>query len=1105
MNQKKSKSKYSFKTKQVSSVYPLSPMQQGMLFHSLYAQDSGVYFEQISWNIQGHFNGAAFEAAWQKVVDRHSILRTFFIWENRPTPLQVVLKQVALPWTNLNWRGMSLEKQQQNLQKLLSKQREAGFQLGQAPLMEYTLIELNDDNYQFIWNYHHILLDGWSMPIIFKEVLSFYEAEQKGQTLNLPKSRPYGDYITWLKAQDKEEAIAFWQKTLEGKTTPTPLTVDKYTPPRQKQQSDYQEITLQLSTTISSKLKTISQQNRVTLSTIVQAAWALLLSRYSREQDVLFGVTTSGRTGNLSGEANMVGLFINTLPLRIQVPSDGELIPWLEQIQQSMVQLQQYSYTSLIDIQALCELPGGTSLFESIVVFENYPIDASISPENSSLQLNRTDIKEHNNYPLTIVAVARNELSIRISYDHSCFEAETIERMLGHLQTIFTAIAEKPQQTVEEIPLLSEEERHQLLVEWNDTDSEYPQDKCIHQLFEKQVEETPKAIAVVFEEELSYGGFVVFEKEELSYGELNAKANQLAHYLSNLGVKAETLVGICVERSIEMVIGLLGILKAGGAYVPLDPKYPAERLSYMLDDAQVSVLLTQDSLRLSLPNSPAQVVCLDSDWGIIEQQSKANYKAEVEATNLAYIIYTSGSTGTPKGVAIEHQGVVRLVQETNYINFTAQEVFLQLAPVSFDASTFEIWGSLLNGAQLVIMPVDPPGLEDIAEAIEKYQVTTLFVTTALFNLMAEQQSDKLRSIRQLLTGGEIVSPIHIARMIEHLSGCQIIHCYGPTENTTFTCCYPVKKLEENEISVPIGRPIANTQIYILDKHLQPVPIGVVGEIYIGGDGLARGYLNRPELTEEKFSSNPFGPGKLYQTGDLACYLADGDIQYIERIDNQVKLRGFRIELGEIEASLMTHPKIRQAIVLASEELSANKRLVAYVVSEEDSDTSNNTLRQYLLSKLPEYMVPSVFVSLENLPLTPNGKVDRKALPIQSEEDVRSQLETKYIKPESTKEKTIAQVWQEILGIEKVGIKDNFFDLGGNSLLLLQLQNQLSQKLEQNLSIVELFQYPNIQALATYLNQKQNPQSNTKAISNQAETRRVRKAARKNRKQRRGKL
>ncbi|MEH1847549.1 MAG: amino acid adenylation domain-containing protein, partial [Nostoc sp.] len=1040
------------RTQKVESIYPLSPMQQGMLFHSLYAAESGMYFEQMTLSLKGNVNVAAFKSAWQKVVERYSIFRTLFVWENRSTPLQVVLKQVDLPWHNLDWRELSTTQQQQQLSKLLLSQREQGFPFHQAPLMECTFIQLSENTYKFIWNHHHILIDGWCLPIIFKDVFSFYEAERAGKTCYLPTPHPYRDYIAWLNSQNKEAASEFWRQTLHGFSAPTPLRVNKKLLQNQKPGSNYFEVALRLSAEVSRQLQSVAQQHRVTLSTIVQASWGLLLSRYSGETDVVFGVTVSGRHANLSGMENMVGLFINTLPLRLCISPQEQIIPWLQQIQQSMLELQHYSYTPLVDIQVKSEVPRGIPLFDSIVVFENYPVDSSLLDEGSSLQLSDIESFEQTNYPLTVVAAPGDELLIKISYDTVVFEENTIGRMLGHLQTIFSAIVENPQARVGEIPMLTELERHQLLVEWNETACEYPTDKCIHQLFEEQVQRTPSSVAVVF------------ENQQLTYQELNHRANQLAHYLLSLGVGKEVLVGICVERSIEMVVGILGILKAGGAYVPLDPAYPQQRLSYMLTDSGVQVLLTHSELSSSLLSHSAQVVCLDTDWGVIEQYSQHNQDAGVASQNLVYVIYTSGSTGVPKGVMNTHMGVhnrLRWMQQSYPL--TSSDRVVQKTPFSFDVSVWEFFWPLLTGARIVVAL--PEGHKDstyLVNLIFQQQITTIhFVPSMLQVFLQEPNSGNCSSLKRVFCSGEAL-PFELTQRFFSKLECELHNLYGPTEasiDVTFWPCLP----QENLQIVPIGRPISNTQIYILNKHYQPVPIGVLGELYIGGDGLARGYLNRPELTCEKFIANPFCDGKserLYKTGDLARHLSDGNIEFLGRIDNQVKIRGFRIELGEIEAVLNTHPQIQQAVVIATGDIPGNKRLIAYVVPRDESLTTNQ-LREFLLRKLPEYMVPSAFVTLDTLPLTPNGKIDKKALPAPDGEITR---ETQYVAPRTPTEEIIANIFAAILSVQNVGIHDNFFTLGGHSLLATQLISRLRVAFSVEIPIRAVFESPTVTQL-----------------------------------------
>ena len=609
------------------------------------------------------------------------------------------------------------------------------------------------------------------------------------------------------------------------------------------------------------------------------------------------------------------------------------------------------------------------------------------------------------------------------------------------------------------------EERRSALVKFNNTRTDYPFDVCVHTLFELQAEQTPDRVAALYRD------------RSLTYRELNSKANRLAHFLRSLGVGPETIVGLSLRRSLDVIVATLAILKAGGAYLPLDPDYPNERLAMMLDDAEVPVLLTESGLVGRLPAEGARIICIDRQQ--IPQENSSNPPNETNAGSLAYVMFTSGSTGRPKGVMVEHRSIVRLVKETNYADFGPDNVFLQFAPITFDASTFEIWGALLNGARLAIMPDGVPSLQELGCAIREYGVTTLWLTAGLFHLMVDERIQDLKPLRQLLAGGDVLSPKHVQKVLDSLD-CALINGYGPTENTTFTCCYSIPRGVPVGSSVPIGPPISNTQVYILDSDLEPVPCGEVGELYIGGDGLARGYLNRNDLTAERFINSPFpeaSSARLYRTGDLARRMPDGTVEFLGRVDNQVKIRGFRIELEEIEAALTSQPGVREAVVIARELATADKQLVAFIVSSAQAPPEVSGLRAHLQNILPDYMVPAFMFILPALPLDPNGKVDRRvlALMIPHEAERRST----FVGPLTETEEKIAAVLQEVLHIEKVGTDDNFFDLGANSLQLAGAHSRLQSLLDPDLGIISLFQNPTVRSLARYLgrdNQEQTPAS-----------------------------
>ena len=759
----------------------------------------------------------------------------------------------------------------------------------------------------------------------------------------------------------------------------------------------------------------------------------------------------------------MMGFFANTLTLRGDLSENPTFLELLERVKRTTLSAyahQDFPFEMLVEkIQPERDL-SRNPLIQVMFSLQNTPeADSSLS----GLKIE--------NMPLSTEIKARFDLEVNFwetnaglegvwVHNTDLFEPATITRMGNHFNNLVKSIIANPEARISELSFLSREEYHQLITEWNATKTDYPQDECIHQLFEKQVAINPDAVAVVFGE------------QHFTYGELNARANQLAHYLKSLGVKPDDLVGICLERSLNLIVGFLGILKAGGAYIPIDPDYPQERLSFLFQDTQVKILLTQVQIAESLPSHQAKVIYLDQDWGKIQQNSKENLPSSVTADNLAYVIYTSGSTGVPKGVLVPHRAVNRLLFGVNYVQLNAAQRMLHMAPIAFDASTFEIWGALLHGSRCVLFPDSIPTAKILKNTIEKEGITTLWLTAALFNFIIDENPHALSGIKQLLIGGEALSVAHVQKALVSLPSTQIINGYGPTESTTFTCCYPIPRITETPLeSIPIGRPISNTQVYILDEYLHPLPIGVTGELYLGGDGLASGYLNRPELTAEKFIPNPFSDdpnSKLYKTGDLARYLPDGNIEYLGRIDNQVKIRGFRIELGGIEAVLSQHNDVKVACVIVREDSPGDKRIVAYIVPPEEITPSISELRQFLKAKLPDYMLPSTFEVLEKLPLTPNGKIDRRGLKAPSY--IANQ--EKFVAARNQLEFKLVQIWSDTLKLENVGVQDNFFDLGGHSLLVPYLMTQIKQEFDQEFPLTILFDHPTIEALATILQERE---------------------------------
>ena len=915
---------------QIEDIYPLSPMQQGMIFHTLLAPESRVYFQQESYSLQGSLDIAALKQAWQHVIDRHPVLRTSFVWERRDQPLQIVYRRIELPWDQKDWRGLTPVEQQEQLQSFLEEDQKRGFDLSKTPLIRLTLIQMGEQDYELIWGFHHAILDKSSVTQLFKEVFACYQGYQSGQRVQLEQPRPFKDYITWLQRQDRSAAEAFWRKTLKGISAPTPFRVDHPVDDVNDKEETYDKQTLRLSQTTTASLQSLARRHQLTLNTIVQGAWGLLLSRYSGEESVVFGATVSGRPTDLVGAESMIGLFINTLPVRVDVSPGQTVINWLRDLQSELVEARRYVYSPLVDVHACSDVPRGTPLFESTVVFESMPQESGSQEPGKDFEIRIGSVYQWSHFPLAAVVWPTPELTIDLWYDCRRFDADTITRLFGHLQGLINGIISGPEQRLSELSLLTSTESQRLIFDWNQTEVEYAERyQCLHGLIEQQAERQPEAVAVVFED------------HELTYRELNKRATQLSHYLQGLGVGPEVLVGICVERSLEMAVGLLAILKAGGAYVPLDPSYPAERLRFMLADAGAPVLLTQQRLLSLLPAQDAAVVCLDSDWETIAQSTPAT-GASSAATheNLAYMIYTSGSTGTPKGAMTTHAAIVnRLLWMQQAYGLTESDRVLQKTPLSFDVSVWELFWPLITGARMVV--AKPDGHKDssyLIRLITEQQITTLhFVPSMLQAFLEDRGVEQCKTLRRVICSGEALGINLQERFFERLSGAELHNLYGPTEaaiDVTSWRCEP----NDGRSSVPIGRPIANTQLYILDERLELVPVGATGELYLGGAGLARGYHGRPELTAEKFIPNAMSRtsgSRVYRTGDLVRYGSEGEVEYLGRVDQQVKVRGNRIELGEIEAALAKHPGIQEAVVTVHEHAPGDVRLRAHLVPDQE--------------------------------------------------------------------------------------------------------------------------------------------------------------------------
>ena len=1356
----------------IEAIYPLSPAQQGMLFHSLYDPNSGEYLVQFLCTLE-KLNTAAFKRAWQHILQRHPVLQSAFVWEGQAEALQVVCRQVEFPWEEQDWRGLSQSEQQVRLKEYIDEDRRRGFHPAKPPLMRCALFQTADDTFEFVWTQHHLVLDGWSRSIVLKELLSLYESFARSQELELVLPRPYQHYISWLKQQDVSKSEAFWRQTLEGFAAPTPL-VPAINSEEGRKGSGKQELYLSAETTAA--LTSLTRQHKLTLNTVVEGVWSILLSRYSGERDVVFGETLAGRPPTLEGSEFMVGVLINALPVRVKICDDDYLVPWLKRLQQQQVQMREFEHSPLVQVQAWSEVPHGVPMFESILTFENYPVDVALKEWSGSVDIKDVRINDQTNYPLIVTATPGARLALSLTYDRGRFDDSTMVRMLEHLSVLLNEIADNVERRVCELPQLkaeyvgprneleqmladlwqeilgvekvgiyddffalggnsllgtriitrlnkafqmelsvmglfetsniagfavvveetllkeveelaepgtevmmfdkelvdqrnywverltgcvpqvtlpvdyqrkqrtsgekgivqaqldaavyerlrvltgdsafltytallsalevcmlqytgnrevlvgspeqqelgranalvvrnqlderatfkelleqvrqtllagyereeypyerlaqelgwsrapfdvlvgldgfhgelpevgqsltlrfqqaggellatleygaesyqeesvralwrqfervlrtglaggekqlaelgrlSEAEQWQVVQEWNESTVSYPGASCIHELFEQQVERDGEAVAVVY------------EGQTLSYGELNQRANQLAHYLLKYGLKPGMRVGIYLEHSATEVAALLAVLKAGGAYVPLELGHPSTRVAYIIEDARLELVLTQQHLVSGLPPE-AWPVLLDEDSDVWEEREESNPLQQAEPGDLAYVIYTSGSTGQPKGVEISHGALV------NYI-WWAKEVYLQGEPLAFalysslafDLTVTSLYVPLVSGNRLLIYGwegKEPP----LLRIVEEGQVGVLKLTPSHLALLRGREL-RQGGVRRLIVGGEALTTELAHEVWESFGGAvEILNEYGPTETTVGCMLHRYEVEQDQRAAVPIGRAAGNMQLYLLDERQQPVAENVLGELYIAGAGLAQGYLGQPGLTAARFVPNPFVAGeRMYKSGDLARRLANGKLEYVGRRDEQVKFHGYRVEWAEIEWALQQHPQVRESVVRVERDGQGQEVMLGYYVARQELEAGE--LRQFLKRYLIEETIPNVFVHLRGLPLTLNGKVDHRALPTLAES--RQKMQREYREPQTETEQALAGIWATSLGVERVGAEDNFFALGGHSLIAIQLLSRIRDGFQVDLPLRSVFDAPTVAGLARTIEQ-----------------------------------
>ncbi|MET9611076.1 amino acid adenylation domain-containing protein, partial [Streptomyces sp. NPDC006512] len=1028
----------------------LSPLQQGLFFHAVYdSQGEDVYTVQLALDIEGPLRPRSLRAAAETLVARHPALRAAFRNDGGLTaPVQVIPAHVDLPWTEIDLTVLSEAGRAAATDAWMAEDRAVRFDPAHAPLMRFALLRTGAERHRLVMTNHHILLDGWSMPVLVKELLTLYG--HSGDGTALPRVTPHRDYLTWLAGQDRAAAEAAWSEVLHGLEEPTLVAPAG----RDGSPAAPDRVTVDLPAELTARLTDVSRTGGFTLNTLLQAAWALVLGQLTGRTDVVFGGTVSGRPPQVAGVESMIGLFINTLPVRVALDPAETLGALLDRLQTQQAALMDHQYLGLTDLQ---QTAGLGELFDTLVVFENYPLDADVLDIGGGLRVTGIEGHDATHYPLILTAVPGERLQLRLDFRTDLFETPSARALVDRLTGVLENAPSLLTTPVGRIPLLSDTEREQLVVAYNDTahdDVSADAEQVVTRLFAELVAWAPATEAVVS------------DTGTLSYGELDARANRLAHRLIKAGVRPEDRVALLMERSPDLVAALLGVLKAGGAYVPLDPRFPAARIRHVLAETGATVLLADSTAAAEAFTGSGE----DTDGTaltVIEAgpalaDGPAHDPAVVTRPDqLAYVMFTSGSTGLPKGVGVTHRDIVALAEDRRFLS--GHERVLLHSPTAFDASTYELWVPLLGGGQVVVAPAGDLDAVRLRELVSRHGVTALWLTAGLFRLIAEDGPGSLARVSQVWTGGDVVPAGAVRRVLEACPGLTVVDGYGPTETTTFATTHRILTAAELTDRVPIGRPLDGMRVYVLDTALRPVPQDVAGELYIAGAGLARGYLGRPGLTAERFTADPYGPAgaRMYRTGDLARWNADGTIDYLGRTDDQVKVRGFRIELGEIEAVLARHEHIAQVAVVIREDVPGDQRIVAYTVTAPGARTTPAELREHAAAGLPAFMLPSAYVSLDTLPLTANGKVDRRALPAP---DLAAGTGGRA--PRTPQEEILAGLFAEILGLPAVSADDSFFDLGGHSLLATRLVSRIRPVFGVELSVRTLFEAPTVAALAT---------------------------------------
>jgi len=1050
----------------IEAIYPLTPVQEGILFHTLFAPDSQLYFQQYVCSIEGDLDPGAFRESWQWVIDRHPPLRSLIAWEGREQPLQIVRSRVQADWREDDWRSLEAEVQSRRIAKFLQEDRARGLQLDVAPLLRFALFRTGDALFRFVWSHHHIVVDGWSLGIVLSEVFHRYATIVSGDQAEPPPPPVFRDYVAWLRGRDLAPAEEFWRGALKGFDQATALPIESGLRSARWAERHGEE-TLRLSASATAEIDGFARAQGVTLNTLLRGAWALVLARYSSSDDVVFGATLSGRPPELAGSLDTVGLFINTLPVRVNVAPGSTVGKWLDQIQRWQVKAGPYELTPLPAIQDWSDLPGGQQLFETILAFENVP-----NPPTGVAGLGVSAVRylQRSNYPIAVLVMPGEELEFVLLYDADRFDPRMIHRMAGQLGHVVQALAADADRDVAAVPFFPDDELDEIIEGWNRTDADYPADRTIHELIGTVALAHPDRDAVI-------GSGI-----SVSYGALDRRAELIAERLRAIGVRPGGRVAVSIARSPATVVAILGVLKAGGAYVPLDPDLPAARNSFLLKDTAARAVIVEEGVeapKVDSARAAVAVVELDRAGNISSAPVEGTAAGDGEYAgpdDPAYVIYTSGSAGLPKGVVVTHRNLVNSTYARVHAYDGDVKRFLLLSPFIFDSSVAGLFSSLTQGGTLVLPePRMEQDVDHLADLVATHGVTHTLALPTVYGLMLElADTTKLQSLELIMVAGEACPPTLVAEHYEKLPATRLVNEYGPTEATVWCTVQhlgpPGLSADggDTAMRVPIGRPIANTQAFILDRDGRPVPVGVPGELHVGGLGLARGYLDSPELTADRFidvSLPKRGRTRLYRTGDVARFLADGTIDLLGRTDFQVKIRGQRIELEEIEMVLKEHPAVRDAAAVLEfrEGTPGSSALGAYVQTSAQPDE----LRRFMVDRLPDAMVPVAIVALDTLPRGPTGKLDRRALPRVTTQDTAVKA---YVAPVGDVEESLAAIWAEVLGREAVGATDNFFELGGDSILSIRI---IARAHREGLVISpkQFFEHPTVSGLAAVVERR----------------------------------